>query len=372
MKTIREIDLKNKRVILRCDYNVPVSNGNISDDLRIIKSLETINYLLINNCKIVILSHLGRVKNENDKKENSLKIVAQYLSKLINRKIIFLDNCYGNEVKKIVDNANLGEIILLENTRFMDLYGNLESQNNKTLSKFWASLGDIYINDAFGVTHRMHASTAGISNYLPSGIGLLVEQELNNLEPLINISQRPFTIFMGGAKVEEKLSLIKKLLPKCDFLILGGGILNSFLKAKGEEIYDSLATNDENILKELQILLKEYETKIIMAQSFVMENNKILDINPDTYEKNIYESKLIFVNGTPGKFENEKFSEGTKKLFKMLKDSPAHVIIGGGDTANAVSLFGYEKSFDFISSGGGATLEYIANGKINALEKVSK
>jgi phosphoglycerate kinase len=371
MKLLKDMDINNKTVIVRCDYNVPIKDGIIEDDSRIVKSLETINYLIDHNCKIVLLSHLGRVKTPEDKEKNSLKLVAEHLSKLLNRNVTFVSECYGEEVKKTVMEHNSGDIIMLENTRYMDLEGKLESGNNPDLAKFWASLGDVFVLDAFGSAHRAHASTAGIASFIPSCVGLLIEKELDNLKDLINVEIRPFTIFMGGAKVEDKLPIIEKLLPECDHLLLGGGIANSFLKASGVEVGTSLATSDEELLAKLKVLLTNYQDKIMLPLDFVYDGSSIMDIGPmslENYARVINESKLIFINGTPGKFEDEPFAEGTIKLLSILASCGAKVITGGGDTVNALKKFGYEDKFFFCSSGGGATLEYIANKELEALK----
>lgn len=371
MNRIENINVTNKTIILRCDFNVPIKDNIIDDSTRIEKSLKTIKYLLDNNCKIIILSHLGRIEKESDKESNSLFTVANKLSKLLNKQIIFINACYGQKIYNLVKEKPLGSIILLENTRYMDIPNKLESNNNQELSKYWASLGDIYINDAFGVCHRAHASTAGIANYLPSAIGFLVEEELDNLNKLVNVQEHPYTIFMGGAKIEDKLPLIESILPKCDYLLTGGGIANSFLKAKGIDVKDSLATNNLELLNKIKELLITYKDKIILPEDYVIDDNKILDIGLNTinnYNKYIMNSKLIFINGTPGLFEQEKYSNGTKEIFNTLKNSNATVIVGGGDTLNASQKLGYDKCFSFYSSGGGATLEYIASGTLKAFE----
>lgn len=371
MKTINEMDVRNKRVVLRLDYNVPVVDGIIKDNSKIVKSLKTINYLLENNCKVIILSHFGRVKVEDDKAKNSLKVVAKELANLLGKNVKFLDNCYGEKVKSIIDNCGLGEVILLENTRFMDVPEKLESSNDLKLAEFWASLGDVFVNDAFGSMHRAHASTAGICKFLPHGIGFLVMDELNHLNVLIHETPHPFTVFMGGAKVDDKLPIIKSLISRCDYLLVGGGIANSFLKAKGADVGNSIATSDESILNELRKLMDENKGKIILPVDFTIDDGVIYDLGNksiDLFKKYIDESKIVFVNGTCGKFEDERFMEGTQNLFKALDDSGSKVIIGGGDTASACNKFGFKDSFDFISSGGGATLEYIADGSLKALE----
>lgn len=371
MKTIKDIDLKNKKVVIRVDYNVPMENGIIKDSSKIKKSLRSINYLLENNCRVVILSHFGRIKSEEDKAKNSLKIVAKELANLLGENVKFLDNCYGDKVKNIVDNCGLGEVILLENTRFMDIYDKKESGNDLALAEYWASLGEVYINDAFGSMHRAHASTAGIAKFLPHAIGFLVMDELEHLNILIHNTPHPFTVFMGGAKVDDKLPIIKSLIERCDYLLVGGGIANSFLKAKGADIGNSIATSDEGILNELKKLMDEYKGKIVLPVDFTIDDGIIYDVGNksiEVYKKYIDKSEIIFVNGTCGKFEDERFMEGTSNLFKILKDSGKKVIVGGGDTASACIKFGFKDSFDFISSGGGATLEYIADGTLKALE----
>ena len=370
-KTIKDIDLKNKKVVIRVDYNVPMENGIIKDSSKIKKSLRSINYLLENNCRVVILSHFGRIKSEEDKAKNSLKIVAKELANLLGKNVKFLDNCYGDKVKSIVDNCGLGEVILLENTRFMDIYEKKESGNDLALAEYWASLGDVYINDAFGSMHRAHASTAGIAKFLPHAIGFLVMDELEHLNILIHNTPHPFTVFMGGAKVDDKLPIIKSLIERCDYLLVGGGIANSFLKAKGADIGNSIATSDEGILNELKKLMDEYKGKIVLPVDFTIDDGIIYDVGNksiEVYKKYIDKSEIVFVNGTCGKFEDERFMEGTSNLFKILKDSGKKVIVGGGDTASACIKFGFKDSFDFISSGGGATLEYIADGTLKALE----
>lgn len=371
METIKDIDLKNKKVVIRVDYNVPMENGIIKDSSKIKKSLRSINYLLENNCRVVILSHFGRIKSEEDKAKNSLKIVAKELANLLGKNVKFLDNCYGDKVKNIVDNCGLGEVILLENTRFMDIYDKKESGNDLALAEYWASLGEVYINDAFGSMHRAHASTAGIAKFLPHAIGFLVMDELEHLNILIHNTPHPFTVFMGGAKVDDKLPIIKSLIERCDYLLVGGGIANSFLKAKGADIGNSIATSDEGILNELKKLMDEYKGKIVLPVDFTIDDGIIYDVGNksiEVYKKYIDKSEIVFVNGTCGKFEDERFMEGTSNLFKILKDSGKKVIVGGGDTASACIKFGFKDSFDFISSGGGATLEYIADGTLKALE----
>ena len=369
MKTLKDIDVSNKSVVIRCDFNVPMEGVRITDNSKIVKSLDTLKYLLDNNCKIVILSHFGRVKSEEDKSKNTLKYVGQELSNLLGKEVKFVDKCNGAKVKEFVDSCNKGDVILLENTRIMDYPEKLESGNDMELAKFWASLGDVYVNDAFGSMHRAHASTAGIAKFIPHCIGLLVEEELNNLSILVKDTPHPFGVFMGGAKVDDKLPIIKSLLDRCDFLLTGGGIANSFLKAKGADVGASIATSDDDILNELRDLMDKYKGKIILPVDFTIDDGIIYDIGSkslELYKKYINQSEIIFVNGTCGKFEDDRFTEGTSGLFKILKESGKKVIVGGGDTVSAAKKFSC--SFDFMSSGGGATLEYIAAGTLKALE----
>lgn len=371
MKKIEEMDLQNKKVVLRCDFNVSIKDGQILDTKKIENATKTIKKLIENNCRIVILSHLGRVKSAEDKTKNSLKLVAQTLANLINKPVKFVNNCYGQKVKEIVDNSELGEVILLENTRWMDYPDKLESHNDLQLAQFWASLGEIYINDAFGSCHRAHASTAGIAKYLPSAVGYLVAAELEALSVFKDNIAHPFTVFMGGAKVDDKLPIIEALLPKCDYLLLGGGIANSFLKAKGEDIGQSLATDDAQILANLKDLMTKYAEKIILPSDFVIADGAILDIGENTlaqFNEYILKSELIFVNGTCGKYEDDAYAKGTEKLFTCLAKAHKKTIIGGGDTLSAAKKLGFGNSFSFQSTGGGATLEYIAYGKLEALE----
>ena len=372
MNRLDNIDVKGKTVIVRCDFNVPIKNNIITDNSRLVKSLKTINYLIKEDAKIILLSHLGRVKSEEDKVNNSLEIVALELNKLLDKSVVFISECYGQKVREIVNNTEKDKIILLQNTRYMDYPDKLESSNNLKLAEFWASLADVFVFDAFGASHRAHASTAGIAKFIPSAIGFLVQEELENLHDLIEVNKRPFTIFMGGAKIEDKLPIIKKVIDKCDYLLLGGGIANSFLKASGVDIGNSLATDDKDLLNDLTNLLSKYKEKIILPlDDFVKEKNAIMDFGDKTianYSKYFNNSQLIFINGTIGKFEDDRFASGTKLLLDTLTNVDAKVILGGGDTINALTKFGYIGRFAFESSGGGATLEYIANGDLEVLK----
>ncbi len=380
-KTIRDFDLNNKRVIIRVDYNVPIKDGIITDDNRILASIPTINYALENGAKIILMSHLGRIKTEEDKETNSLNIVASRLSKILNREVVFSDMTHGPELEDSINNLSQGDILLMENTRFEDLDGKKESSNDPELGKYWATLGDIFINDAFGTCHRAHASNVGIASHLPSGIGFLVEKEINNLS-VLNNPDRPFTVIMGGAKVADKIGVIENLVTKADYILVGGGMAYTFLKAKGLPIGKSLL--DEENIDFCKKMLKEYSNKIILPIDSVngkdisdeivsecniqdMKDDDIgLDIGHSTVElfkQYLEQSKTIIWNGPVGYSEIEAFSTGTKELCEILKNLDATKIIGGGDTAAAVINFGYSEYMTHISTGGGASLEYL-EGKI--------
>ena len=375
MKTIKDFDLNNKKVIIRVDFNVPIKDGVITDDTRIKESLKTINYAINNNAKVILMSHLGRIKEESDKLKNTLKPVSIRLSELLNKEVIFVPNTRGSELEECIANLNNGDVLLMENTRFEDLDEKKESKNNEELGKYWASLGDIYINDAFGTAHRAHASNVGIASNLPSGIGFLIEKELDNLLPAINNPQKPFTVILGGAKVSDKIGVIENIVKKADYILIGGGMAFTFLKAEGIEIGSSLL--DSESIDFCKKILKENENKIILPIDVVTDKKECfitditmeergLDIGSKTvklFKQYLDNSKTIIWNGPVGMFEEEKYSNGTKGICEILKNIKAIKIAGGGDTASAVKNFGYEDAFTHISTGGGASLELL-EGKV--------
>jgi len=384
MKCINKVEIKNKKVILRSDLNVTIKNGKIIDDTKIIKSLNTINYLLENNNSIIILSHLGKIKSEEDKIKNTLFPVYNRIKELLNVNVYFSNQTKGKELENIVNNLKEKEILLVENTRYEDYPEKKESKCDLELSKYWASLGNVFINDAFGTSHRCHASNFGISKYLESYYGLLIEEEKNKLNELIYNPEKPFTVIMGGSKVEDKLKLISELLKTCDNLIVGGGIANTFMYANNIQIGKSLVSL-ENI-EEIKELIKIYKDKIIIPIDFYVENNGnkfyrtsnelesediIFDIGEKTLEKYkeiINYSKTIFINGTVGLYEDERFKFGTEALFNILKLSKTKTYVGGGDAVSAANKLGFNNDFYFKSTGGGATLKYIINKKMVSLE----
>ena len=388
-KTIRDFDLNNKKVIIRVDFNVPIKDNIIIDDNRIVASIPTVNYAVENGAKVILMSHLGRIKTEEDKENNSLQIVASRLSKLLNKDVTFVSMTHGSELEDCIGNLNQGDILLMENTRFEDLDGKKESSNDPELGKYWASLGDIFINDAFGTCHRAHASNVGIASNLPSGIGFLVEKEINALS-VLNNPVRPFTVILGGAKVADKIGVIENLVTKADYILVGGGMAYTFLKASGINIGKSLL--DEESIDFCKKMLDEYSDKIILpidsvngkdmsdsnvSECFISdikEDDIGLDIGHSTvkiFKQYLDESKTIIWNGPVGYSEIEAFSHGTKELCEILKKLDATKIIGGGDTAAAIINFGYSEYMTHISTGGGASLEYLEGKVLPGIDIIS-
>ena len=387
MKRLEDINLDDKTVIVRCDLNVPMENGIITDDNRIIKSIPTIKYLYENAKSIVILSHLGRIKNKEDEKKSTLEPVCNYLSKKLNIDITFCT--YLEDVKKVVSE---NKIVMLENTRFFDLDNNKESNNDLSLAKFFASLGDVFVNDAFGVSHRNAASVVGISNYLPSYMGFLVREEIEKLDIIRNNPTKPFTVILGGSKVKDKIGLITNLIDKVDNLVIVGGMAFTFLKAMNINIGKSIL-DTENI-DYAKDMLEKYGNKIVLPidvytnTEFSNNGNKVLrnvkdikdneiglDIGPETIkliENRIKNSKTVFVNGPAGAFELSNYAYGTREIFEILKNMDSIVVIGGGDSASAAIKFGYKNAFTHISTGGGASLEYIEGRKLPGIECLSE
>lgn len=384
MKTIKDFDLNNKKVIIRVDFNVPIKDGVIEDDTRIKESLKTINYAIEHNAKVILMSHLGRIKEESDKIKNTLKPVSIRLSELLNKDVIFIPSTRGIELETAIDNLNNGDVLLMENTRFEDLDNKKESKNDSQLGEYWASLGDIYINDAFGTAHRAHASNVGIASHLDSGIGFLIEKELDNLLPAINNPKRPFTVILGGAKVSDKIGVIENLGKIADYILIGGGMAFTFLKASGVEIGNSLL--DEESIDFCKKMLQEYKDKLILPIDVVTDlkecfitditkEEKGLDIGPKTvklFKQYLENSKTIIWNGPVGMFEEERYSNGTKGICEVLKNIKAIKIAGGGDTASAIKNLGYEQAFTHISTGGGASLELLEGKKLPGIEVIKE
>ncbi len=374
MKTIRDFDLNGKKVLIRVDFNVPIKDGKITDVNRIRESLATINYDISNNAKVILFSHLGRVKEESDLAKNDLLPVSVRLSEFLGKKVTFINKTRGNELEEAVNNMNNGDVLLVQNTRYEDLDGKKESGNDKELGKYWARLGEIFINDAFGTSHRAHASNVGIATHLPSGIGFLVEKELKAMLPVINNPERPFAVILGGSKVSDKIGVIDNLIDKCDYLLIGGGMAYTFLKAKGINIGNSLVEDDyleycTKVLNKTDKIILPIDN--VVSDSLESENCHItkdiasgemgLDIGPETinlFKEYILKSKTIVWNGPVGVFENKLYQNGTKSICEMFNSNQT-VIIGGGDSASAVINLGYKDRVTHISTGGGASLELL-------------
>ena len=389
MKTLKNIDIKNKKVIIRCDFNVPIKDGKIVDDTRILGSLKTIEYCLSQNAKIILLSHLGRVKEESDLAKNDLSPVAKRLSELLNKQVIFINKTRGEELENSIENMNYGDVLLVQNTRYEDLIDKKESKNNSELGAYWASLGDVFINDAFGTVHREHASNVGIATNLPSAFGFLIEKELNALNVLDN-PPHPFVVILGGAKVSDKIGVIDNLVTKADKILIGGGMAFTFLKAKGINIGKSLL--DEDNIKFCQNILKDYEEKIILPIDVAITNeytndetyrtkniNEIsddemgLDIGPKTKEdfcNQIKDASIVVWNGPLGVYEFSKYKKHTDELLEFIVNNNIKTILGGGDTAAAAVTAGYKDKIYHISTGGGATLEYLEGKKLPGIESI--
>ena len=386
-KTVRDIDLKNKKVLVRCDFNVPMDeNRNITDNRRIVAALPTIKYLLEQNCKIVLCSHLGRPKGEF-KEEFSLKPVAKELSRLLGKDVIMANDVIGPDAKNKAENLKNGEIMLLENVRFH----REETDNDPNFSKELASFGEIFVNDAFGTAHRAHASTEGVSHYLPSVSGFLIEKELRFLGDALNNPERPFVAILGGAKVSDKIGVIDSLLEKVDTLMIGGGMAYTFFKAQGYEVGNSLCEPDKCELalslmkkaeeKGVKFLLpvdtkvgKEFkpdtESKTV-AWTEIPEGWEGFDIGEKTiemFENELKTAKTVVWNGPLGLFEFDQFAIGTNAIAHALAELDATTIIGGGDSAAAVEKAGLADRMTHISTGGGASLEFLEGKKLPGIE----
>lgn len=377
-KTIEDIDVQGKKVLVRVDFNVPLNeNGEITDETRIQAALPTIQYLLDNGAKVILMSHLGRPKGEV-KPEFSLAPVAKRLGELLDTKVIFAKDCVGKEAQEAVDSMEAGQVVLLENLRFHKE----ETANDAEFAKQLASLGDIFVLDAFGTAHRAHASTAGVADYLPAVAGFLIGKELSVMGKALEDPARPFIAILGGAKVSDKIGVIENLLKKVDCLIIGGGMANTFVKAQGYEMGKSLVDDerldlardlmDQAKKKGIKIMLpsdfvvaKEFkadaETQIVAAEN-IPADAMALDIGPSTriiFENEIKRAKTVIWNGPMGVAEMSAFAGGTKAIAEALADSSAITIIGGGDSAAAVKKLGFADKMSHISTGGGASLEFL-------------
>ncbi|WP_027340145.1 phosphoglycerate kinase [Halonatronum saccharophilum] len=386
-KTLKDIDVKGKKVLVRVDFNVPMKDGKVTDDTRIGAALPTINYLINEDAKVILMSHLGRPKGEV-KEEFRLDSVAQVLSDKLEKTIIKTDTTVGEEPEKAVANMEAGDVLLLENTRF----NAGEKSNDAEFAKELAKLADVYVNDAFGATHRAHASTEGITHHVEeSAMGFLIQNELDVMGKAVKSPDRPFVAIIGGAKVSDKIAVIESLLEKADSLIIGGGMANTFIAAQGHPTGDSLVETDKiDLAKELmekagdKILLP---TDVVVADDFAADaNNKVvavdgiedgwqaLDIGPDAiakFEAVLKEAKTVVWNGPMGVFEMDAFAKGTNQVAQVLADLDAMTIIGGGDSAAAVNKAGLDGKMTHISTGGGASLQFFEGKPLPAVESLS-
>ena len=376
-KTVKDIEVSGKRVLVRVDFNVPRDKGIITDDTRIRAGLSTINYLIDQGAKVIIMTHLGRPKG-SVKEEFRLNEVAERLGELLGKKVIKTEETVGEETRKIIDNMKDGDVVLLENVRF----NAGESTNDPEFTKQLAELGDIYVNDAFGTAHRSHSSTTGIAEYLPAVSGFLLEKEISTLGRAIHNPSKPFVAIIGGAKISDKIGVIGNLLNKVDGLIIGGGMANTFLKAKGYQIGKSLFEESKvDLARDLIEQAKEKGVKMLTPIDAVVANSiedrkevsnvriddvtsdkMILDIGTKTvelYTELLDSAKFVFWNGPMGVFEVEEFSNGTKEIAKKIASLDAISIIGGGDSVAAVRELNLEDKITHISTGGGASLDFL-------------
>lgn len=389
-QTVKDLDLKGKKVLVRADFNVPMKDGEITNDNRIEASLPTIKYIIDEGGKVVLFSHLGRIKTEEDKAKNTLKPVAERLSELLGKEVTFIPETRGEKLESAINELEDGDVLLVENTRYEDLDGKKESKNDPELGKYWASLGDIFVNDAFGTAHRAHASNVGIASNLDSAVGFLIEKEIDFIGGAVDNPERPFVAILGGAKVSDKIGVIENLLEKADKVLIGGGMAYTFFKAQGKEIGNSLLEEDKiDLAKDLleragdklvlpidTVAAKEFDND---AESKLFEGDidpeyEGLDIGPKTVElftKELEDAKTVVWNGPVGVFEMSNFAKGTEDVCEVLAKSDATTIIGGGDSATAAQNLGFAEDFSHISTGGGASLEYLEGNELPGLAAIT-
>ena len=381
-RTVRDLDVKGKKVIVRVDFNVPLSDGVITNDNRIQGALPTINYLVEHGARVVLMSHLGKVKHESaeqlekDKESKTLKPVADRLQELVDAKVNFVASTRGKELEDAIDDLANGEVLVVENTRFE--VG--ETKNDSKLSEYWASLGELFVNDAFGTAHRKHASNVGIGSILPNALGFLVEKEVEMLSKAVYDAEKPVVAIIGGAKVSDKILVIENLLKTADKILIGGGMAYTFFKAQGLEVGNSLLEEDR--LEVASEILEKGKDKIVLPVDHVVANDFAnptdiktvdvdqtpedymgLDIGPKTLElfkKELDGAKTVIWNGPMGVFENPKFAKGTIGICSIIAElDDAMSVIGGGDSASAAINNGFADDFSHISTGGGASLEFM-------------
>lgn len=392
--TVKDLDVAHKKVLVRVDFNVPIQDGVISDDNRIVAALPTINYLLKNNARLILMSHLGKVdhkdpeKTEKDKKKNDMAPVAKRLAELVDANVTFVSVTRGKELVDAVSNLKDGEILVMQNTR----YEPGESKNDPELSKYWASLADLFVTDAFGSSHRAHASTVGVAEILPSALGFLIEKEVTALSSAVYNPQRPFVAIIGGAKVSDKIAVVENLLKIADKVLIGGGMAYTFFVAQGYTVGTSLLEEDKvELAKEF---LEKAGDKIVLpvdnvvadrfaedAKTMIVSKEQIpddymgLDIGPKTIElfkEELQGAKTVVWNGPMGVFEMEPFAKGTLEVCRAISElKDANTVIGGGDSAAAAIQLGFKDKFTHISTGGGASLEFMEGKQLPGIEVIA-
>ncbi len=391
-KTVEDVELKGKKVLLRADLNVPISDGTITNDNRIVQALPTIKHVLDQGGRVILFSHLGKVKTEEDKKELTLQPVAESLTEKLGQHVVFVPHTRGEELEQAIHSLNDGEILLFENTRFEDLEGKKESSNDPELGEYWASLGDIFVNDAFGTAHRSHASNVGIGSNIETVSGYLMQKEIDFIGGAIDSPDRPFVAILGGAKVSDKIGVIENVLSKADKVIIGGGMAYTFLKSQGKEIGKSLLEEDKVDLA--GSLLEKAGDKIVLPVDVVAADDfaedaahetvsvdeipadkECLDIGEGSvnkFKEVLDGAKTVVWNGPMGVFEMEAFAKGTIGVCKAIAElEEATTIIGGGDSAAAAMDLGYAEDFSHISTGGGASLEYLEGKELPGLTVIA-
>lgn len=389
MKTLKDLNVENKKVIIRVDFNVPIKEGKIVDDTRIVGALPTIKHCLEQNAKVILLSHLGRVKEEADLVKNDLAPVAVRLEELLGKKVTFINKTRGEELETAVASMQPQDVVLVQNTRYEDLDGKKESKNDPELGAYWASLGDVFVNDAFGTIHRAHASNCGVAAHLPSAFGFLIEKELTALSLLDN-PPHPFVVVLGGAKVADKIGVIENLVTKADNILIGGGMAFTFLKAAGKEIGKSLL--DEDNIEFCKNILAKYKEKIVLpidvavtneytneeeyrvkSVKEIANNEMGLDIGPETKElfaSYLQNASIVVWNGPLGVYEFTKYKKHTDELLEYIVSNNIKTILGGGDIVAAASTSGYKDKVYHASTGGGATLEYLEGKSLPGIEAI--
>jgi phosphoglycerate kinase len=391
LQTIREADVAYKTILMRVDYNVPLENGKVTDDTRIQKSLPTLEYLITEGAKIIIMSHLGRPKGKIVD-ELRLTPVANHLSKLIDKPVITVESCLGESVEEAVKSLKNGQVLMLENTRFHEE----EKKNDSDFAKKLASYADIFVSDAFGTVHRAHASTEGVAHHLPSYAGFLIEKELSALSPLLKKPESPFVLLMGGAKIDTKIGVIKNYLEKADTILLSGGLANTFLHARGFDVGKSLCEKEKKeVAQEIMMVAEKTNCELLMPEDVIVADEindnavtadaeitgvegdmQILDIGEKSLKKYIEilkKAKTIIWNGPLGLYEKEPFENGTREVAKALAEVDGQTYLGGGDTIDAIKRFDVSpESFTHISTGGGAMLEFLEGKELPGLKVLMK